>query len=195
VRRRQNVWCRYREAPSLRRGLRPYHVQKERAGTWEVQPHPPERSPAGAASKGQPELTASRLEVGPAHSTDEAVEGNDMVEGRGRPAGTTLTSAKGQTQRWQPLLPNLQRVNAAALASGRTRFTALLHHVDVAALERAFRRQRRAASPGVDRVTMDQYEHDLEGNLQRLHAMVHSPSYSPHSRDSQLGMVQTAGIA
>jgi RNA-directed DNA polymerase len=154
-------------------------VQKERAGTWEVQPHPPERSPAGAASKGQPELTASRLEVGPAHSTDEAVEGNDMVEGRGRPAGTTLTSAKGQTQRWQPLLPNLQRVNAAALASGRTRFTALLHHVDVAALERAFRRQRRAASPGVDRVTMDQYEHDLEGNLQRLHAMVHSGQYWP----------------
>ena len=71
-----------------------------------------------------------------------------MVEGRGWPAGTTLKSAKSQTQRWQPLLPNLQRVNAAALATGRTRFTALLHHVDVAALERAFRRQRRTASPG-----------------------------------------------
>ena len=75
-----------------------------------------------------------------------------MVEGRGRPAGITLESAKGQTQRWQPLLPNLQRVNAAASATGRTRFTALLHHVDVAALERAFGRQRRAASLGVDRV-------------------------------------------
>jgi group II intron reverse transcriptase/maturase len=107
------------------------------------------------------------------------MEGNDMVEGRGRPAGNTLESAKGQTQRWQPLLPNLQRVNAAALATGRTRFTALLHHVDVAALERAFRRQRRAASPGVDRVTMDQYEQDLEGNLQRLHARVHSGQYWP----------------
>jgi RNA-directed DNA polymerase len=102
-----------------------------------------------------------------------------MVEGRGRPAGTTLEAVKGQTQRWQPLLPNLQRVNAAALASGRTRFTALLHHVDVAALERAFRRQRRAASPGVDRVTMDQYEQDLAGNLQRLHARVHSGQYWP----------------
>jgi hypothetical protein len=49
-----------------------------------------------------------------------------MAEGRGRPAGTTLESAKSQTQRWQPLLPNLQRVNATALAIGRTRFTALL---------------------------------------------------------------------
>ena len=102
-----------------------------------------------------------------------------MVEGRGRPAGSTLEAAKGQTQRWQPLLPNLQRVNAAASATGRTRFTALLHHVDVAALERAFRRQRRTASPGVDRVTMDQYEQDLEGNLQRLHARVHSGQYWP----------------
>ncbi len=102
-----------------------------------------------------------------------------MMEGRGRPAGSTLESAKSQTQRWQPLLPNLQRVNAAALASGRTQFTALLHHVDVAALERAFQRQRRAASPGVDRVTMDQYEQDLMGNLQRLHARVHGGQYWP----------------
>jgi len=93
-------------------------------------------------------MAASWLEIGPAHSTVEAMEGNDMVEGRGRPAGNTLESAKSQTQRWQPLLPNLQRVNAAASATGRTRFTALLHHVDVAALERAFGRQRRAASPG-----------------------------------------------
>ena len=71
-----------------------------------------------------------------------------MVEGRGRPVGITLEAAKGQTQRWQPLLPHLQRVNAAAMATGRTRFTALLHHVDVDALERAFRRQRRAARQG-----------------------------------------------
>ena len=81
-----------------------------------------------------------------------------MVEGRGRPAGTTLEAAKSQTQRWQPLLPNLQRVNAAASATGRTRFTALLHHVDVAALERAFGRTpvsrglRSAAAAVVDRV-------------------------------------------
>src|SRR6202011_2794032 len=105
------------------------------------------------------------------------MEGNDMVEGRGWPAGNTLEPAKGQTQRWQPLLPNLQRVNAAASATGRTRFTALLHHVDVAALERAFRRQRRAASPGVDRVKAEDYERNLEVNPQRLHDRVHSGQY------------------
>ena len=101
------------------------------------------------------------------------------MEKRGRQEGITTEQAKGRTQRWQPLLPNLRRVNEAARRSGQTRFTALLHHVDVAALERAFRRQRRAASPGVDRVTVDEYEQDLEANLRDLHQRVHSGQYWP----------------
>ena len=101
------------------------------------------------------------------------------MEKRGRQEGITTEQAKGRTQRWQPLLPNLRRVNEAARNSGQTRFTALLHHVDVAALERAFRRQRRAASPGVDRVTVDDYERELEANLRRLHNRIHSGQYWP----------------
>ncbi len=87
--------------------------------------------------------------------------------------------AKGRTPGRQALLPHLARVNAAARGSGQTKFTALLHHVDVAALRRSFKRQRRAASPGVDRVTVAQYEQDLEGNLRRLHDRVHSGQYWP----------------
>ena len=101
------------------------------------------------------------------------------MEKRGRQDGITTEQAKGRTLRWQPLLPNLRRVNEAARRSGRTRFTALLHHVDVAALERAFRRQRRAASPGVDGVTVAEYEQALESNLQHLHDRVHSGQYWP----------------
>ena len=55
----------------------------------------------------------------------------------------------------------------------------MLHHVDVATLERAFKRQRRAVSPGVDRVSVDTYEQDLENNLRRLHDGVHSGQYWP----------------
>ena len=128
------------------------------------------RSPAGAANEGQPQFAASRMGVGPLHTIDEVTEGNEVMEKRERQEGITPGQAKGQTQRWQPLQPNLERVNEAARRSGQTRFTALLHHVDVAALERAFRRQRRAASPGIDRVTVEDYERNLEGNLQRLHA-------------------------
>jgi retron-type reverse transcriptase len=102
-----------------------------------------------------------------------------VTEKRGGLEGIPQQAAKGQTQRWQPLLPHLLRVNAAARRSGQTRFTALLHHVDVEALRRAFKRQRRTASPGVDRVTVDEYELNLEKNLQRLHARVHSGQYWP----------------
>ena len=72
--------------------------------------------------------------VGPLHSIGEVAEGNEAMERRKRQEGITTEQAKSRTQRWQPLLPNLRRVNEAARRSGQTRFTALLHHVDVAAL-------------------------------------------------------------
>jgi group II intron reverse transcriptase/maturase len=117
--------------------------------------------------------------VGPLHTIDEVAEGNEVMEKRGRQEGITTGQAKGRTQRWQPLLPNLRRVNEAARSSGQTRFTALLHHIDIAALERAFRRQRRSASPGVDGVTVAEYEQALESNLQHLLDRVHSGQYWP----------------
>src|SRR5260221_6526756 len=135
------------------------------------------RSPVGAANEGQPQDAAPRMGVGPLHSIGEVAEGNEAMERRERQEGITTEQAKGRTLRWQPLLPKLRRVNDAARRSGQTRFTALLHHVDVAALERAFRRQRRTASPGVDRVTVDEYEQALERNLQHLHERVHSGQY------------------
>ena len=47
-----------------------------------------ERSTMGAPCEGQPKRGAEpRAGVGPAHSTKEALEGNEGVEGRGRPEG------------------------------------------------------------------------------------------------------------
>jgi group II intron reverse transcriptase/maturase len=74
---------------------------------------------------------------------------------------------------------NLARVNAAARRAVQTRFTALLHHVDTAALERAFRRQKRRASAGVDGITVTEYEQNLEANLQDLCARLHTGRYRP----------------
>jgi RNA-directed DNA polymerase len=70
-------------------------------------------------------------------------------------------------------------VNAAARTAAQTRFTALLHHVGVGALERAFRRQKRQASAGVDGITVADYEQNLEANLQDLCARVHTGRYRP----------------
>jgi hypothetical protein len=63
-----------------------------------------------------------------------------------------------RTQGRTYLPDHLIRVNDAAKRSRQTRFTALLHHIDVEALERAFRRLRRKAAPGVDGMTVEIYE-------------------------------------
>jgi group II intron reverse transcriptase/maturase len=53
----------------------------------------------------------------------------------------------------------------------------LAHHIDVAALRRAFNRVRNNAAVGVDGVTKEQYGEDLEGNLLDLHQRLKSQRY------------------
>ena len=100
-------------------------------------------------------------------------------EGRPQPSGIPSGKRQDQTQSWSPLPANLVRVNDAAKRSRQTRFTALFHHLDVAALERAFRRLKRRAAPGVDGMTVAGYERELEKNLRALHARLHGGSYRP----------------
>ena len=101
------------------------------------------------------------------------------AEGRDQPGGISRAEARVRTQSRAALPPNLARVNAAAQQAAQTRFTALLHHVDIAALERAFRRQKRLASAGVDGMTMATYEQNLEANLRDLCTRVHTCRYRP----------------
>ena len=65
------------------------------------------------------------------------------AEGRGQPEGSLRERSRVRTQSRAALPSNLARVNVAAREAVQTRFTALLHHVDAEALERAFRRQKR----------------------------------------------------
>jgi len=101
------------------------------------------------------------------------------TEGRPWPEGNSGGKAKVRTQGRAALPANLARVNEAARKSRRTRFTALMHHIDVEALRRVFNRQRRNASAGVDGVTVEEYGGNLEANLKRLCDRVHSGSYRP----------------
>src|ERR1700751_840796 len=101
------------------------------------------------------------------------------AEGRDQPGGISRVEAKVRTQSRAALPPNLARVNAAAQQAAQTRLTARLNHVDIAALERAFRRQKRLASAGVDGMTVAAYELDLEANLQDLCTRVHTRRYRP----------------
>src|SRR5271156_3056598 len=101
------------------------------------------------------------------------------AEGRDQPGRNPSEKGRDRTQSRVALPSNLARVNAAARAAVQTRFTALLHHVDIAALERAFRRQKRQASAGIDGMTVEMYEQELGANLTNLCARIHTGRYRP----------------
>ena len=99
--RRQHEHRRYCEALSLRRGRGLHHVRKVGIGTQEARPGPTEFSLSGALYKGEPECRAElRSGVGSTHSTDEAAEGNEVVEGRGRLEG--MPSERGRSPDAEP---------------------------------------------------------------------------------------------
>jgi RNA-directed DNA polymerase len=78
----------------------------------------------------------------------------------------------------------LDRVRQAARKDKRAQFTALLHHVDVDRLRRAYWGINPKAATGVDGVTWGAYGEDLEANLVDLHARLHRGAYraSPSRR-------------
>src|SRR5258708_9650228 len=71
----------------------------------------------------------------------------------------------------------LGRVCQAEKERKKERFSALLHHGDVDLLRLSFYEIKRQAAPGVDGVTWQDYEADLENNLLDLHARVHGGAY------------------
>jgi retron-type reverse transcriptase len=73
--------------------------------------------------------------------------------------------------------PGLERVRQAARQRKKEKFTALLHHISVDLLRDAFLALKRRAAPGVDGITWQDYEANLEANLQELHQSVHRGSY------------------
>lgn len=73
----------------------------------------------------------------------------------------------------------LVRVRQAARRDPSTRFTALLHHVTPQLLEASFYQLKRRASPGVDGVTWQQYERELEQRIPELHDRIHRGGYRP----------------
>jgi retron-type reverse transcriptase len=83
----------------------------------------------------------------------------------------------GRTQSRESVLQSLGRIRQAAKRDKRTVFTALLHHVTPELLDWAFFQLKKAAAPGVDGVTWDQYEAGLSAKLADLHGRVQRGAY------------------
>ncbi len=73
--------------------------------------------------------------------------------------------------------PGIARVRKAAQERRGEKFTTLLHHIDVALLDQAYRWLKRDAAPGVDGMTWDAYGEGLEARLRDLESRIHKGSY------------------
>ena len=103
----------------------------------------------------------------------------EAVEPRAGTKGNAGQQSTFRTQTRDRVAQALNRVRQAARQRKKERFTALLHHVNVETLRLAFYALKRKAAPGVDGVTWEGYEADLEHRLEDLHKRVHRGAYRP----------------
>ncbi len=122
-----------------------------------------------------PAKPANKATRGEAAHTQVAAE---PVEGRRLAKGSTESAARSGRRAGTRAPRALDRVRQVAKRDKDARFTALLHHVDVESLRRAYLACRPQAAPGVDGVRWEDYGRDLEANLQDLHGRLHRGAYS-----------------
>jgi RNA-directed DNA polymerase len=124
------------------------------------------------------------LPVKPPNKAIAGAIGAEVVEERGLAKGNTDSATRPGHSAGPDVSNGLDRVREAAQKDKDARFTALLHHVDLDRLWKAYWAIRPEAAPGVDGVTWEDYGQNLESNLRDLLARVHSGAYraSPSRR-------------
>jgi RNA-directed DNA polymerase len=101
-------------------------------------------------------------------------------EGVERRAGTEGSAGQDRTRRAQDresVSQGLDRVRHVARTRKAERFTALLHHVTPDLLRMSFFALRRRAAPGLDGLTWQAYEADLDRRIEDLHQRIHRGAY------------------
>jgi len=101
----------------------------------------------------------------------------ELVEPRTGTKGNAGQQSTRRAQDRESVSQALERVRQAARQRKKERFTSLLHHVDPAMLRTAFYAMKRDAAPGVDGMTWETYERDLDRQIEALHERVKSGAY------------------
>src|SRR5260370_26232324 len=125
--------------------------------------HEPEKSDSVVVA-GKPTNNAER-------SAAEPVEPRTETKGNAGQQNTRRAQDRASVSQ------ALERVRQVARRGKKERFTSLLHHVDHAMLITAFYAMRREPAPGVDGMTWETYERDLDRRIEDLHARVKSGAY------------------
>jgi RNA-directed DNA polymerase len=106
--------------------------------------------------------------------------GRPAAEPVERRAGAEGNAGQDRTRRAQgraSVSQALDRIRQAARQKRKERFTALFHHLSAPMLRTAFFALKRDAAPGVDGLTWQDYEADLDRKIEDLHARVQRGAY------------------
>jgi len=79
----------------------------------------------------------------------------------------------------EPVVTKLHRIAEKARKEPRFRFTSLYHLMNEELLRECFKRLRRDAAAGIDKMTKDMYAENLEANLSKLIDRLHRMAYIP----------------
>ncbi len=101
----------------------------------------------------------------------------EPVEPRAGAKGNAGQQSTRHSQRWGSVSQALERIRQVARERKKERFTSLLHHISCELLGKAFGELKQNAAPGVDGLTCEAYEADLERKLEDLHSRVQRGAY------------------
>jgi RNA-directed DNA polymerase len=112
--------------------------------------------------------------------TAEASAGANAAESAEPRAGTKGNAGQQSTCRAQSresVSQALERIRQVAKERKKEKFISLFHHISTELLEDSFDELKRNAAPGIDGLTWEAYDADLERNLADLHSRLHRGAY------------------
>src|SRR6202140_598231 len=113
--------------------------------------------------------------VKPANKAERSAA--ELVEQRAGTKGNADQQSTRRAQERASVSQALGRIRQAAKQRKKEKFTTLFHHISVGLLRLAFFEIKKDAAPGVDGLTWQDYEADLDRNIEDLHDRVHSGAY------------------
>jgi len=112
-------------------------------------------------------------------SNNPSKDAAETGEGRALTKRNVSEYARGQTQSWNNTMSRLARVREAAIKDKKQSFTALMHHLTPELLLKSFYELKRQAAKGVDGVSWNDYQKNLESRIQDLCRRIQSGQFRP----------------
>ena len=101
----------------------------------------------------------------------------ESVEPSAEAEGNASQQSTRRAQDRESVSQALERIRQVARQRKKERFTSLFHYLSVELLRLAFFALKRDAAPGVDGLTWQDYEADLDRRIEDLHARVQRGAY------------------